>query len=47
MNSLWTNYSLSHCFGGLLSFEGQLVLEALHLLLHLGQVHLIHGCSLM
>lgn len=36
---------IGDCFGGLLPFEGQLILEALHLLLHLGQVHLIHDCS--
>lgn len=44
---LYPLHQISNCFGGLLSFEGQLVLEALHLLLHLGQVHLIHDCSLM
>lgn len=38
-------HQVSDCFGGLLPLEGQLVLEALHLLLHLGQVHLIHDCS--
>lgn len=44
---MWMDYSLGHCFGGFLPFKGQLVLEALHLLLHLGHVPLVHGCSLM
>lgn len=29
-------HQVSDCFGGLLSLEGQLIFEALHLLLHLG-----------
>lgn len=41
------SHSLGHSLGGLLPFEGQLVLEALHLLLHLRQVHLIHGSGVM